>query len=196
MKTRPASEYALLGALMSGPKHGYEILQFLDSSLGSTWYVGTSQLYSLLKRLEREGLVVSSVEPQETRPSKRVFSITPEGKKAFESWVYCPTEHVRDLRIEFLAKLFFFHYLSLKGGSQLLVAQIQVLEQIKERLKEKQQKEKDPYSMLVLRFKMTTLEAWLQWLIKEATPFIGEGNTRNCLPLTEETSTGENSKRE
>jgi len=43
---------------------------------------------------------------------------------------------------------------------------------------------------------MTTLEAWLQWLIKEATPFIGEGNTRNCLPLTEETSTGENSKRE
>ena len=43
-----------------------------------------------------------------------------------------------------------------------------------ERIKERQEKEKDPYNRLVLEFKMTTLEAWLQWLIKEATPFIGE----------------------
>ncbi len=182
MKTRPATEYALLGALMWGPKHGYEILQFLEASLGSTWYVGTSQLYSLLKRLERDGLVVSTVETQETRPSKRVFSRTPEGKEAFESWLHRPTAHVGDLRIEFLAKLFFFHRLSLRGGSELLGAQVQVLEQIRERIKERQQKEKDPYNKLVLGFKMTTLEAWLQWLIKEATSFMGEGNTHDCLP--------------
>ncbi|MBW2616231.1 MAG: PadR family transcriptional regulator, partial [Deltaproteobacteria bacterium] len=59
MKTKPSTEYALLGALMSGSKHGYEILQFINTALGSTWYVGTSPLYVLLKRLERDGLLHS-----------------------------------------------------------------------------------------------------------------------------------------
>ncbi|MBW1682335.1 MAG: PadR family transcriptional regulator [Deltaproteobacteria bacterium] len=181
MKTRPASEYAVLGALMSGPKHGYEILQFLDSSLAVTWYVGTSQLYSLLKRLERDGLVISSLETQATRPSKRVFSLTRQGEEAFDHWLHHPTEHVRDLRIEFLAKLFFFHRLSLKGGRELLAAQVEVLERIRERIKERRQEEKDPYNNLVLGFKMTTLEAWLQWLVKEASSFLEPGNTHEGL---------------
>ena len=50
-----------------------------------------------------------------------------------------------------------------------------------ERIKERQEKEKDPYNRLVLEFKMTTLEAWLQWLIKEATPFMERKNTNHCL---------------
>jgi len=48
VKTKPSTEYALLGALMAGPKHGYEIMQFLSTALGSTWHIGTSQLYALL----------------------------------------------------------------------------------------------------------------------------------------------------
>ena len=74
MKTKPSTEYVLLGALFLGPKHGYEIMQFLDSTLQSTWQVSTSQLYALLKRLEHDGLLESNLERQETRPSKRVFS--------------------------------------------------------------------------------------------------------------------------
>ena len=172
MKTKPSTEYALLGALMSGPRHGYEIMQFLDTALGSTWHVGTSQLYALLKRLERDNLLRSGVEIQDTRPSKRIFSLTSGGKKVFMDWLKSPTEHVRDLRIEFLAKLFFFDMLSLKGGNELIKAQVQVLKQMKERIQQKQEKEKDPFNKLVLGFKMVTVESWLQWLIKHATPFI------------------------
>ena len=172
MKTKPSTEYALLGALMSGPKHGYEILQFINTALGSTWYVGTSPLYVLLKRLERDGLLGSSVETQDTRPSKRVFFLTSTGKKVFLNWLHNPTEHVRDLRIEFLGKIFFFHCLSLEGGSELIKAQVQVLKQMKERIERKQKKEKDPFNKLVFGFKMITVEACLQWLIKQANPFI------------------------
>ncbi len=174
MKTRPSAEFAVLGTLASGPKHGYEILQLLEQSLGSTWYVSQSQLYSLLKRLEREGLVLSTMQPQEGRPSKRVFSLTPLGRGTFMQWVFTPSEHVRDLRIEFLAKLFFIYHLSLQGADSLLKAQIRVLEHARERITQKRLEETDPYEKLVLEFKLTTLEAWLGWLTKEASVFVDE----------------------
>jgi PadR family transcriptional regulator AphA len=172
MKTKPSTEYALLGALMSGPRHGYEIMQFLDTALGSTWHVGTSQLYVLLKKLERDNLLCSDLEIQDTRPSKRIFSMTPGGKKVFMDWLKSPTKHVRDLRIEFLAKLFFFYMLSLKGADELINAQVQVLKQMREGIRQKREKEKDPFSRLVLEFKMITVEACIQWLVEQAAPFI------------------------
>ena len=174
MRTKPSTEYVLLGTLFSGHKHGYEIMQFLESTLESTWRVSTSQLYVLLKRLEREGFVHSSLETQETRPSKRVFSLTPPGKNAFLEWVQSPTEHVRDLRIEFLAKLFFFHRLSLKGGDELVSAQVKALEEIKEGIRKRQGRENDPFEKLVLGIKVMTVETWLQWLRKQATHFLRE----------------------
>jgi PadR family transcriptional regulator AphA len=174
MKTKPSTEYVLLGTLFSGQKHGYEIMQFLESALESTWRVSTSQLYVLLKRLEGKGLLQSSVETQETRPSKRVFCLTPSGKNAFLEWLRSPTERVRDLRIEFLAKLFFFHRLSLKGGNELVNTQVKALEEIKGRIQKRQDRENDPFNKLVLGIKVMTVESWLQWLRIEATQFMRE----------------------
>lgn len=171
MKTKPSSEYVLLGAMMLGPKHGYDILKFLDSALESTWYVSTSQLYALLKKLEAEGLLDSTIHAQDARPSKRVFSVSPAGKKTFLDWVYSPTDHVRDLRIEFLAKLFFLHRLSLKGGSRLIEKQCKILEEIRKSIQHRKRREKDPYDLLVLESKIVSVEAWLRWLITHAKPF-------------------------
>lgn len=172
MKTKLSTEYVLLGTLFSGHKHGYEIMQFLESALESTWRVSTSQLYVLLKRLEREGLLQSSLEAQEARPSRRVFSLTPSGRNAFLNWVRSPTERVRILRVEFLAKLFFFHRLSLKGGNELVSAQVRALEEIRERIEKRQEREEDPFNKLVLGIKGMTVETWLQWLNKQATHFM------------------------
>lgn len=172
MKTTPAAEYAVLGALMSGPKHGYEIIQFLENALGFSWYVGTSQLYSVLKRLERDGLVRSTVETQHNRPSKRMFTLTKEGREALKSWLKTPSEHVRDMRVEFLAKLFFLRNLSRKEGPELIEAQIRVLEKSKERISKKKRQEEDLYFKLVYEFKLATVDAWLKWLVRQAKPFM------------------------
>ncbi|MCF8146651.1 MAG: PadR family transcriptional regulator [Deltaproteobacteria bacterium] len=157
---------------MSGPRHGYEILQFLEQGLGPAWSVSTSQLYVLLKRLEKEGWVGSSLEIQDTRPSKRVFSITPAGEIKFLEWLKSPTDHVRDLRIEFLAKLFFFHSLGLQGGDALVDAQIGLLEQVKSGLMAKRRRERDDYKRLVYGFRISTLTGWLNWLKEEAVSFV------------------------
>ena len=174
MKTTPSTKYAILGALMPGPKHGYEILRFLDSHLDPTWHISSSQLYLLLGKLEAECLLRSNVEIQKNRPSKRVFLLTPAGRKVFLGWIHSPTAHVRDLRIEFLARLFFFNYLSLEGGNELIKAQIEILEQIGRKIKQKQQDEKGSFNKLVLGFKIATVDAWIEWLVREARPFINE----------------------
>lgn len=172
MKTTPSTKYAILGALMPGPKHGYEIFRFLESYLDPTWHISSSQLYLLLRKLEVECLLRSDVEMQENRPPKRVFLLTPAGRKVFLGWIHSPTAHVRDLRIEFLAKIFFFNSLSLEGGDELIEAQIKVLEMIGGKIKQKQQSEKDSFNKLVLGFKIATIDAWLKWLAAEAKPFI------------------------
>jgi len=55
MKARPATIYTIWGALSSGPRHGYEILQFLEEGLGPAWHFSTSQMYVLLKKTGRRG---------------------------------------------------------------------------------------------------------------------------------------------
>lgn len=173
MKTQPASEYALLGALMTQPRHGYEIRAFLREELGPTWHIPTSQLYAQLKRLEGMGRLYSSLEAQETRPARRVFELTEKGRETFLSWVRSPAQHVRDLRVEFLAKLFFIRKLEL-DGSLLIQDQKRVLEKTLHRLETLLKQEKDPYRRLTAAFKRATAEAWQRWLHEEAGPFVKE----------------------
>lgn len=174
MKAKQATEYVLLGALFSGPKHGYEIIRFLESALRSTWQVSTSQLYLLLKRLEHNGLLESNIQEQEMRPSKRVFSLTSNGKKAFLGWLGSPVENIRDLHIEFLAKIFFFHSFSLNGGNELVKAQIVYLKEIKTKLQKKNERESDSFRKLVFESKLMAVRSWHRWLQKEVKPFLKE----------------------
>jgi DNA-binding PadR family transcriptional regulator len=172
MKTKPSTEYVLLGSLMDGAKHGYEIRQFMSGALDPTWFVGTSQLYLLLKRLEKSGLLNSSLKRQNTRPSKRIYRVTAKGREIFLTWLSQPVVHMRNFRFEFLAKLFFFYHLALDGGDKLIQAQVQNFETLQQNLKEKIKAEDDSYNQLVLDFKLSTTKARRTWLLKQATPFM------------------------
>jgi DNA-binding PadR family transcriptional regulator len=73
-----------LAILYDGEATGYEIRKlsvegeysyFIDASYGS--------IYPALARLEQEKLVTSRVEPQDGKPAKKIYAITPEGRSAF-----------------------------------------------------------------------------------------------------------------
>jgi DNA-binding PadR family transcriptional regulator len=172
MRHRSATEYVILGALMSGQKHGYELMQFLASALEATWQVSTSQLYVLLKRLERQGWLGSRAEPQLDRPSKRVFYITPEGRSKFLEWVKQPVHHVRDLRMEFLCKLFFLDHLALQGGNRLVDAQVGVLQELLKKIQEDPRKDESGFMKVLYGFKARSVECMLRWLKQEVVPFV------------------------
>jgi DNA-binding PadR family transcriptional regulator len=155
---------ALLGLLMSGPQHGYELYQEFSRDLGRVWQIGMSQLYAQLKQLEEAGLVTAQTEPQPNRPPRKVYRLTPEGKAVFHDWVHQPTPYLRHLRVEFLARLYFFQRLSLPGLGELVAEQKAVcLAQI-ERFRRLAAETDDDFRQLVLEFRQGQLEAVMLWL--------------------------------
>lgn len=69
-------ELMVLASLMSEPSHGYELKRLL-----SGFNPNNNQIYPLLARLEREGSVTVRTEEAEGKPSRKVYSITPGGRK-------------------------------------------------------------------------------------------------------------------
>jgi PadR family transcriptional regulator AphA len=102
-------EYVLLGFLNENPQHGYSLHQRLTQpgGLGRIWRVKQSQLYALLEKLEAAGYIASEMQTQEAYPPKRVFSITANGKSAYQAWLATPVRRPNQMRQEFLAKLYF-----------------------------------------------------------------------------------------
>lgn len=161
---RHPQEYVILGLLMKEDRHGYEIHHNFSSGLGRVWYGGMSQMYALLKRLEMTKKVISKVEIQDNRPSKKVYSITPEGRETFLSWVHRPVESIRNLRLEFLAKLFFMREMKLSGIGELIAKQIDVCQGQLETIKQQDEFCPDEFDRLVFQFRICQIEAILGWL--------------------------------
>ena len=100
---------ALLGFVRQQPSHGYDIYRQLTQSpeLRLIWRVKQSRLYALLARLEEAGLLRATTEPADGRPPREVFHLTDAGAAAFDAWLTEPVAQPRDIRLEFMLKLYF-----------------------------------------------------------------------------------------
>jgi PadR family transcriptional regulator AphA len=154
----------LLGLLMAQPSHGYDLYQEFIGELGHVWLIGLSQMYAQLKQLEEAGLLVGQSEPQANRPPRKVYHLTTEGRAVFLDWVHQPTAYLRHIRVEFLARLYFFHRLSLPGLEDLVAAQKTVCQAQIQRFERLAADTDDPYRRLVLEFRRGQLEATIRWL--------------------------------
>ncbi len=98
--------HAVLGLLAQHPRHGYELRAAFTAVVGGTenWDVKPAQIYTTLARLEKSGLVVENAIGQDAGPEKRIYAITPAGRKTLREWFACgiALEHQRD---EFFIKL-------------------------------------------------------------------------------------------
>jgi DNA-binding PadR family transcriptional regulator len=78
--------YALLALLIDGEATGYELAKRFDRGVANFWHALPQQLYAELTRMEEDGLVEGEVVVQQTRPNKRVFSMTQRGRAELEAW--------------------------------------------------------------------------------------------------------------
>ena len=154
----------LLGLLMSEPRHGYELYQEFSRELGRVWELGLSKLYAQLKQLEEAGLVEARMEPQPNRPARKVYHLLPEGRAVFLDWVRQPTPYLRHLRVEFLARLYFFRWLALDGLDELVAQQQIVCQEQIERFSRLAAETDDPFRRCVLEFRRGQLGAVIDWL--------------------------------
>jgi DNA-binding PadR family transcriptional regulator len=105
------AEHAILGLLMldDGAGHGYDLARhFTDGQpLATVLHLEAGMLYHHLKKLARAGWVTSTVEPQGSRPPRQIYRITPAGRAELHHWLSEPVTKTREIRLEFLVKLYF-----------------------------------------------------------------------------------------
>ena len=158
-------EWALLGFLIEEPMHGYDLHQRVKEGLGRVWYMGRSNVYSGLKRLEDEGRVEATLEAQGGRPPRKVYEVTPKGEESFLTWVRAPVSSMQDMRVEFLAKLYFFHRLGLDRVGDLIGGQESACQKRIDRLeRHAERREGQDFDRMVFDFRRRQIEAILDWL--------------------------------
>ena len=111
-------------------------------------------------------IVIASLQAQDFRPPRKVFALTPAGEQAFLKWVQSPVAHGRDVRLNFLVKLFFAQREGAQAVANLLKRQriacqnwLTQQEEAANRLRETQE-----YEWLVCQFRIGQLQAMLDWL--------------------------------
>jgi DNA-binding PadR family transcriptional regulator len=82
-----ALRHAVLVTLLDGPATGYELAKLFDAAVAHYWHATAPQLYQELARMERDGLVSGTEVAQHDRPTKRVMTITPEGRADLDRFV-------------------------------------------------------------------------------------------------------------
>ena len=159
--------YAFLALLAKQPAHGYELKQALDSTFGPGWPpLNFGQIYTTLSRLERDGLVHSQDVPQEGRPGKRVYELTPQGRQELQEWVDTSTTgtHIKD---EFFMKVVLARLSGIAEPATLIERQrMEYLQAIKDmdNLITNQSPEDDPVALLLVEGAILHLRADLKWL--------------------------------
>ena len=117
-------EHALLGFLVESPMHAYALhVALVQSPLGAVWHLKQSACYAMIARLAEEDMVDTG--SGDDARGKRVLTITPHGYACFRQWCITPVPHPRDMRIEFLAKLYFATAIAVSERQTLIAAQQQ-----------------------------------------------------------------------
>jgi len=103
-------EWAALGLLCEGPRHGWAIARELaaDGELGRVYSCTRPLVYRALGQLRDAGLVEEKgTAASDEGPARTTLAATRRGRAAFRKWRDSAVEHVRDLRSELMLKLLF-----------------------------------------------------------------------------------------
>jgi DNA-binding PadR family transcriptional regulator len=170
MQISEPAEYVILGLLKSQPMHGYEMFQQFESgALGQIVHLEMSQMYAFLKKLERLAYIQAQLEPQGSRPPRKIFHLTETGRDVFFQWLTQPVEKPRDIRILFLIKLYFVQQFLPQRMATLIEQQILACQRFLENLETKHTNnvELGDVSFLdhvVLRSRIYQTRSLLDWL--------------------------------
>jgi DNA-binding PadR family transcriptional regulator len=131
-----AAECTLLGLIALAPAsaegvHGYDLnRQVAEGALAEIIRLEPGMVYHYLKKLERLGLIATTVEQQTARPDRHLHVLTDEGRARFDAWLAEPVQATRELRLEFLLKLWFARRLDVARASTLVADQRAVVERL------------------------------------------------------------------
>jgi DNA-binding PadR family transcriptional regulator len=77
----------MLALLTAEPMTGYDIAQHFDEAVAQLWAAPHSQIYPELRKMEDDGLVRGEEVPRGEKATKRVYTLTAEGREEFARWL-------------------------------------------------------------------------------------------------------------
>ena len=95
-----------LGLLSYGEACGYDLKKRFEALFRHFYSAGYGSIYPALAELADAGLVTCRSVPQEGRPDRKVYRITPAGRAQFREALHT-TKPQHKLRSEFLAMIYF-----------------------------------------------------------------------------------------
>jgi PadR family transcriptional regulator, regulatory protein AphA len=157
----------ILGLLAYRPQHGYQLLDAFNNpeQLGLIWKLSTSQLYAVLKRLERLGWIVGEELISENAPRRIEYSITKSGSHTLQDWLDnpFPSSSVRRVRVEFPSRLFIAKKLK-RPVLPIIQHQREACLRDRTRIEELQASISEGVARLSVEMMRYQLNAVLQWL--------------------------------
>ncbi len=99
--------YTILGFLNQDAMTGYELKKIIDLSTQFFWHAELSQIYPVLKEMEKKKWVTVDFIEQDGKPNKKKYSITPTGRSALITWLQEPLDEIPATKSPILLKLFF-----------------------------------------------------------------------------------------
>jgi DNA-binding PadR family transcriptional regulator len=169
------AEYTLLGmiALASGGNkqiHGYDLhRQMTEGAIREIIRLEPGMLYHYLKKLTSRGLISSTIEPQEGRPDRHLHALTAAGQEAFDAWLAEPVQTTREMRLEFLLKLWFVRQIDTKRAATLIQSQRGVLQRLIDSLEHQFDQipdttDNDRFARKVIQLRLAQNRAAATWL--------------------------------
>jgi DNA-binding PadR family transcriptional regulator len=121
-------EILILRRLRSGPAHGYELRKRVEQTTGVVLH--NNSLYPALRRFEEAGAVTKTVEPQEGRPPRLVYTLTDVGHELLHDMLAdLPADQAAD-DTEFLARLGQFSLINSAERAAVLGARTRAVRQL------------------------------------------------------------------
>ena len=168
-------EYALLGllALRGGSGYGYDLARHFGEQSGPLAEIirlEPGMLYHHLKKLARDRLVATALEAQSGRPARQTHAITEAGRGALDRWLREPVRATREIRLDFLLKLFFARRLEPALARSLVAEQRRVCDDLAASLAAQRDRldadgeSTDPFTRQVLDLRLAQTRAAADWL--------------------------------
>ncbi len=160
------AEYAVLGLVRKKPAYGYELQRVLGgrSGLARVCPVEPAMVYAILKSLSGLELIDGEWDSS-SYPPKAIYTATDLGELAFQRWLRSPVARMREVRLDFMAKLYFAMDEGQDLCRELLEEQIEICRRYGEEIaSELAAEEPQSFDALALGSKLSAARLTEDWL--------------------------------
>jgi PadR family transcriptional regulator AphA len=160
------AEYAVLGLVRRKPTYGYELKQQFSGKQGLARVcpIEPAMVYAILKSLSGLELVDGEWD-NSTYPPKAIYSATEAGDLEFQRWLLRPVGRMREIRLDFLIKLFFLLEQEPRQAVELIETQIEVCKEYEAGIAEEQAAvASGSFDAIVLESKSSAARITREWL--------------------------------